>query len=144
IFQSLSSAMAAPAVINTVLQRPEDGEMALRFYQDRCAHLFERFSRMGRDFYQLIDAERASDFWEERQNWPDQQPSHVQPDRVLGTAQRPVINAGFIETKTVVITADQPLGIWRVNGQDAVELLQARQRNRSGAPPAINLSGGEP
>ncbi|MGD2008112.1 MAG: tryptophan 7-halogenase, partial [Cellvibrionales bacterium] len=48
IFQSLSSAMAAPAVINTVLKRPEDGEMALRFYQDRCEHLFERFSRMGR------------------------------------------------------------------------------------------------
>ena len=129
IFQSLSSAMAAPAVINTVLQRPEDSAMALRFYQDRCEHLFERFSRMGRDFYQLIDAERASAFWEERQNWPDQQPSHVQPDRVLGTAQRPVINDGFIETKTVVITADQPLGVWRVNGQDAVELLQAKQRD---------------
>ena len=129
IFQSLSSAMAAPAVINTVLQRPEDSAMALRFYKDRCEHLFERFSRMGRDFYQLIDAERASAFWEERQNWPDQQPSHVQPDRVLGTAQRPVINDGFIETKTVVITADQPLGVWRVNGQDAVELLQAKQRD---------------
>ena len=117
--------------------------MALRFYQDRCEHLFERFSRMGRDFYQLIDAERTSAFWEERQNWPDQQPSHVQPDRVLGTAQRPVINDGFIETKTVVITADQPLGIWRVNGQDAVAMLQARQRDRSDATPQTSLSGGE-
>ena len=143
IFQSLSSAMAAPAVINTVLQRPEDSDMALRFYQDRCEHLFERFSRMGRDFYQLIDGEGASAFWEERQNWPDQQPSHVQPDRVLGTAQRPVINDGFIETKTVVITADQPLGIWRVNGQDAVAMLQARQRDRSDATPATSLNGGE-
>ena len=129
IFQSLSSAMAAPAVINTLLQRPQDSAMALQFYQDRCEHLFERFSRMGRDFYQQIDADPVSDFYEQRRNWPDQQPSHVQPDRVLGTAQRPVINDGFIERKTVVITADQPLGVWRVNGQDAVELLQAKQRD---------------
>ena len=129
IFQSLSSAMAAPAVINTLLQRPQDSAMALQFYQDRCEHLFERFSRMGRDFYQQIDADPVSDFYEQRRNWPDQQPSHVQPDRVLGTAERPVINDGFIETKTVVITADQPLGVWRVNGQDAVELLQAKQRD---------------
>lgn len=127
IFQSLSSAMAAPAVINTLLQRPQDSAMALQFYQDRCDHLFGRFSRMGRDFYQQIDADLVSDFWEQRRNWPDQQPSHVQPDRVLGTAERPVINDGFIESKTVVITADQPLGVWRVNGQDAVELLQAKQ-----------------
>ena len=129
IFQSLSSAMAAPAVINTLLQRPQDSAMALQFYQDRCEHLFERFSRVGRDFYQQIDADPVSDFFEQRRNWPDQQPSHVQPDRVLGTAQRPVINDGFIERKTVVITADQPLGVWRVNGQDAVELLQAKQRD---------------
>jgi flavin-dependent dehydrogenase len=129
IFQSLSSAMAAPAVINTLLQRPQDSTMALQFYQDRCEHLFERFSRMGRDFYQQIDADPVSDFFEQRRNWPDQQPSHVQPDRVLGTAERPVINDGFIERKTVVITADQPLGVWRVNGQDAVELLQAKQRD---------------
>ena len=129
IFQSLSSAMAAPAVINTLLQRPQDSAMALQFYQDRCEHLFERFSRVGRDFYQQIDADPVSDFFEQRRNWPDQQPSHVQPDRVLGTAERPVINDGFIETKTVVITADQPLGVWRVNGQDAVELLQAKQRD---------------
>lgn len=129
IFQSLSSAMAAPAVINTLLQRPQDSTMALQFYQDRCEHLFERFSRMGRDFYQQIDADPVSDFFEQRRNWPDQQPSHVQPDQVLGTAERPVINDGFIERKTVVITADQPLGVWRVNGQDAVELLQAKQRD---------------
>lgn len=144
IFQSLSSAMAAPAVINTLLKRPEHGHMALQFYQDRCEHLFERFSRMGRDFYQQIDADRASDFWEARQKWPDQKPSHVQPDRVLGTAERPVINDGFIETRTVVITADQPLGIWRVNGQDAVELLQTKQRDRRPAAPASDLNGGEP
>ena len=129
IFQSLSSAMAAPAVINTLLQRPQDSAMALQFYQDRCEHLFERFSRVGREFYQQIEADPVSDFFEQRRNWPDPQPSHVQPDRVLGTAQRPVIKDGFIERKTVVITADQPLGVWRVNGQDAVELLQAKQRD---------------
>lgn len=135
IFQSLSSAMAAPAVINTLLKRPQDSAMALEFYQHRCEHLFERFSRMGRDFYQQIDADHGSDFFEQRRNWPDQQPSHVQPDRVLGTAERPVINDGFIETKTVVITADQPLGIWKVNGQDAVKLLQATQRDRRPSAP---------
>ena len=44
-FFSHSPLMAAPAVINTLLQRPQDSAMALQFYQDRCEHLFERFSR---------------------------------------------------------------------------------------------------
>ena len=110
IFQSLSSALAAAPVINTLLRRPDDGDMALAFYRDRLCHLFFRFARVGRDFYQ--DETRWPDqpFWLQRRDWPDSEPSHVEHDRVIGRAERPVIHHGFIEKRTVVLTEDQPLG----------------------------------
>jgi len=33
IFQSLSSALVAPAVINTLLRQPDSADLARRFYQ---------------------------------------------------------------------------------------------------------------
>jgi flavin-dependent dehydrogenase len=110
IFQSLSSALAAPAVINTLLQRPADGEMALGFYRDRLRHLFFRFARIGRDFYAGESRWADREFWRQRSQWPDLEPAHARQDRVLGRAERPVIHHGFIEKRTVVLTEDQPLG----------------------------------
>lgn len=115
IFQSLSSALAAPAVINTVIQRPEDAEMALSFYGDRIRHLFFRFARIGRDFYAQEGRWEDHVFWRERRQWPDKVPAHSDTDRVE-EAVRPVINHGFIEQKTVIVSADQPLGLARVAG----------------------------
>ena len=110
IFQSLSSALAAAPVINTLLRRPGDADMALAFYRDRLHHLFFRFARIGRDFYRDETRWHDQPFWLQRRGWPDEEPSHVEHDRVIGHAERPVIHHGFIETRTVVITADQPLG----------------------------------
>jgi flavin-dependent dehydrogenase len=110
IFQSLSSALAAPAVINTVLRRPDDAGMALNFYRERLEHLFFRFARIGRDFYALEKRWAGAAFWEARAKWPDQEPAHTDSDRVLGRARRPVIHHGFIEQRTVIVTEGQPLG----------------------------------
>jgi flavin-dependent dehydrogenase len=111
IFQSLSSALAAPAVINTVLKRPNDGEMALGFYRERLRHLFFRFARIGRDFYAAETRWAGHDFWEQRRQWPDANPAHLEEgDEVIGRAERPVIHHGFIEKREVVMTRDQPLG----------------------------------
>jgi len=50
IFQSLSSALQAPVVINTLLRRPERAALARQFHQQRVEQLFMRFARIGRDF----------------------------------------------------------------------------------------------
>jgi flavin-dependent dehydrogenase len=117
IFQSLSSALAAPAVINTVLKRPADGEMALAFYRERLHHLFFRFARIGRDFYAAETRWAGKPFWQERAQWPDAHPSHTEEDEIIGRAERPVIHHGFIEKRVVVITKDQPLGAAHVTAR---------------------------
>lgn len=123
IFQSLSSALIAPAVINTLLQKPSNADLARDFYRQRIEQLFYRFARIGRDFYQSEQRWPSAAFWHSRANWPDAQRAHVEQDRVLGKALRPVVNHGFIENKMVVITQDQPLGIWRVGNRAAADLL---------------------
>jgi len=123
IFQSLSSALIAPAVINTLLQKPANAGLASDFYRQRLEQLFYRFARIGRDFYQLENRWQDSAFWQARSRWPDLLPAHPEQDRVLGKALRPVVNHGIIEQKMVVITEDQPLGIWRVDNRNAADLV---------------------
>lgn len=112
IFQSLSSALTAVPVVNTILRRPDDGELAMRFYRERVESLFYRFARTGRDFYRSESAFQDETFWRVRQDWPDGELAHPDQDEVLGKAIRPVINHGFVEPHEVVVTRNQPLGIW--------------------------------
>lgn len=126
IFQSLSSALIAPIVINTILQRPQSKNLAQTLYIERLHHLFYRFSRIGRDFYKMESRWQNQNFWQERCAWPDQQPAHQAQDRIIGVEKRGVINGEFIEEKEVVITAEQPLGIWKINNKDATSVLAAK------------------
>ncbi len=123
IFLSLSAAFIAPVVINTILNKPVNKALAEKFYFDRLHHLFYRFCRVGRDFYKMESRWQEHPFWQERRVWPDQVLAHQEKDRIIGAAQRPVVNGSFIETKEVVITEDQPLGIWKINNKNAVDVL---------------------
>lgn len=123
IFLSLSAAFIAPVVINTILTKPENKALAEQFYFDRLQHLFYRFCRVGRDFYKLESRWQTLPFWQERRDWPDQILAHQEKDRLIGSAQRPVVNGRYIEEKEVVITTEQPLGIWKINNKDAVDVL---------------------
>lgn len=127
VFQTLSSALAAPAVINTILRRPQDAQLAARFYRARLEHLFWRFARMGRDFYQMYKSPNAQTFWRERQQWPDLEPAHSETDAIVGIETRPVINEGFIEAKEVLVTLQQPLGIWLIDGEPAADRYRKRK-----------------
>ncbi|MFL6611453.1 MAG: FAD-dependent monooxygenase [Pseudomonas sp.] len=129
IFQSLSSALQAPAVINTLLRKPERSLLAQRFHQRRVKQLFLRFARIGRDFY--ADEQRWPDqpFWQARRLWPDAEVTHAEADfSALRIESAPVLKDGFVDEAEVVITADQPLGIWHVQG---VELAPLVRRLRS-------------
>lgn len=126
IFQSLSSALIAPTVINTLFNKPQNKILAETLYTDRLKHLFYRFSRIGRDFYKMESRWQEHPFWQERCVWPDQQPTHQEKDRIVSVTKRPVINGHFIEEKEVVITAEQPLGIWKINNKDAVDVMSVQ------------------
>ncbi|MGE1174687.1 FAD-dependent monooxygenase [Pseudomonas sp. BW7P1] len=125
IFQSLSSALQAPVVINTLLRKPERASLAQRFHQQRVEQLFLRFARMGRDFY--ADEQRWPDqpFWQARRQWPDAEVAHAQADfAALRIERMPVLRDGFVDETEVVITADQPLGIWHVQGVELAPLVR--------------------
>ncbi len=124
IYQSISSALIAPAVVNTLLRQPANGELAKTFYQQRIEHLYQRFGRLGREFYAGEPRYRTAPFWQPRASWPDLQPSHAEPDQLIGRAQRAVVDNQLIRLGEVVITANHPLGIWRLDGELAVERLR--------------------
>ena len=124
IFQSLSSATAAPAVINTLLQNPDDSALALGFHAARLRETFLRFARIGRDFHAAETRWPDAPFWRSRMRWPDAVPAHVAVPRIEGLALRPVIEEGFIREREVVLTNEQPLGVWRVEGAEIAPLLR--------------------
>ncbi|WP_432695645.1 flavin-dependent monooxygenase QhpG [Marinobacterium sp. YM272] len=126
IFQALSSALQAPAVINTLLRHPERRALARQFHEARIDGLFYRFARIGRDFYAQDPLWPDQPFWASRRHWPDDQPLHAQvvPDQV-STGLRPVVENGLIIEAEVVITPDQPLGVWHLNGLQLAPLLDA-------------------
>ena len=139
MFQALSSALQAPAVINTLIRCPERAELAKQFYEERVENLFYRFGRIGRDFYQTETTWSEKPFWEKRAAWPDLQPVHadVSPDTVK-TAFRPVVKDGVISEEKVIVTPDNPLGIWHLNGLPLADLLETI-RSRPGQSPQLIL-----
>jgi len=125
IFQALSSAAVAPAVINTLLRDPDRTDLALRFYDERVRHIFERFARIGRDFYRSETQWRDTAFWQQRSHWPDDEPAHADgAGQFIGLAPRPVVENGFIREREVALVSDQPLGVWCVAGIELAPLLR--------------------
>ncbi|NVK44208.1 MAG: FAD-dependent monooxygenase [Oceanospirillaceae bacterium] len=136
IFQSLSSAMQAPAVINTLLQQPQRARLARAFHKARIEELFFRFARIGRDFYAQEAAFASEPFWQRRRDWPDQIPMHrtVKPQDV-SIARRPVVENDLIRDAEVVVTPDQPLGVWHLQGLPLAPLLRALRNGTPGDHP---------
>ncbi|WP_432474501.1 flavin-dependent monooxygenase QhpG [Amphritea sp. HPY] len=126
IFQALSSALQAPAVINTLIKQPQKAQLAKQFYQQRVDHLFYRFARIGRDFYASEERWWDNSFWAARRGWPDSKPLHqdTDPDS-LEVVTLPVVSNGLIEEQEVVTTNDQPLGIWHLNGIPMAKVVLA-------------------
>ncbi|MCY1423039.1 hypothetical protein D9M71_387440 [compost metagenome] len=128
IFQSLSSALQAPAVINTLLHQPQRAALAQQFHQQRVEQLFWRFARTGRDFYAQEQQWPNSPFWQARSGWPDAEPAHKAVDfTALKIQSAPVLRDGLVEAAQVVVTPDQPLGIWHIQGVELAPLVSRLQ-----------------
>lgn len=143
LFQSLSSALQAPAVILTLLRSPGRAALARDFHQQRIAHLFDRFARIGRDFYAGETRWADAPFWQARSRWPDAEPLHrpVTPDQVA-VARRPVVNHNEIIEADVVVTPDQPLGIWHLQGIPVATALGIVRSLAPGQSAAAALAAG--
>ncbi|WP_321910133.1 NAD(P)/FAD-dependent oxidoreductase [Paraburkholderia sp. J11-2] len=129
VFQSLTSALQAPAVIHTLLARPERAPLALRFHQQRIEQLFMRFARTGRDVYALEQRWTTQPFWQTRSAWPDDRPARVSADfNELNVGRAPVIDGGMIAEADVVASPDQPLGIWHLCDAALAPVVEALRR----------------
>lgn len=126
IFQSLSSALQAPMVVHTLLNHPADAPHAQRFHTERVQGLFQRFARIGRDFYAQEARWAGEPFWAVRRAWPDALPAHgAEGDAPPHIEQRPVVDRDRIRLAEVLVTAEQPLGIWHVDGVEVAPLWRA-------------------
>ncbi|MFM7274423.1 MAG: NAD(P)/FAD-dependent oxidoreductase, partial [Gammaproteobacteria bacterium] len=124
IFQALSSASVAPAVINSLLNDPVNAALALGFYRERLYEIFLRFARIGRDFHASETRFGQEAFWLPRAAWPDAIPAHAGERRVSAIARRAVVEEGWIRERELAITPEQPLGVWRVAGMEIVPWLR--------------------
>jgi len=133
VFEALGSALAAAAAILTIIETPANADLARRFYEERTRFGFERFARVGRDFYRIEERWRDRPFWRRRAEWPDDEPAHAPalgaPARI---ERRPVVADGLVVEHRVVVTPDQPRGIWQIDGVRLTELID-RLREMEGA-----------
>jgi len=128
VFEALASATAAAPVVTTLLRRPGDAALAEAFYEERVEQAFLRFARTARDFYRLEERWQAAPFWQARRGWPDDLPAHPSPSAAAPQIQtKPVIEGGFVVAREVIVTADQPRGVFMVDGVPLVPLLRAVQ-----------------
>ncbi len=125
VFAAVGGALAAAPVINTLLRRPADRDLAAAFYAERAETAFLSHCRVGRDFYAQEERWPEAPFWTERRRWPDAEPAH-RPARsgAPEIAWRPVIEDGFVVRREVITTPDHPRGVWQVDGVALVALLQ--------------------
>ncbi|MDX1539873.1 MAG: NAD(P)/FAD-dependent oxidoreductase [Geminicoccaceae bacterium] len=126
VFEAIASGLAAVPVVKTILERPHQRALAEAFVRQRLDHAFERFARVGRDFYRLEQQYADRPFWRERAAWPDDLPAHARPDgSTPRVAKRPVVEDGYVVERDVMVTADEPRGVFQVAGVALAPLYEA-------------------
>jgi flavin-dependent dehydrogenase len=134
VFEAIASATAAVPVVTTLLRRPADAALAQAFYEERVEQAFLRFARTARDFYRLEERWQDAPFWQVRRDWPDDLPAHLSPSAFPPQIRtKPVIEDGFVVARAVIVTADQPRGVYAVDGVPLVPLLRAVQAGEAGS-----------
>ncbi|WP_072681579.1 NAD(P)/FAD-dependent oxidoreductase [Arcobacter sp. LA11] len=124
-FQAMSMSSIAPYVINTILNKKENKEVAIRFYKKRVEYIFEKFSNVGKDFYSL-EKRYDTDFWKQRQNWPKENDKEL---KTVSIENYGIVKDGFIEPKEVVVTKDNPLGIYFFQNVEILGLVKYCLKN---------------
>lgn len=128
VFEAIAGAFAAAATINTIIERPGDADLARRFYTERVASTFRARAIGGRVHYRAETRWPNAPFWQARQNWPESEAETAPAHSAL--VRRAVIDEGWIRECDVIVTPDQPRGVWRLDGVPVVALWQLREAGR--------------
>lgn len=133
IFEAASGAIAAVPVIRTLLERPDDRSLALRYFLERASSVF--FSRLKAAHQHYVAETRWTDtgFWRGVRA-DDASAVPAQPSPAAFTV-RPVVEDGFIVARRVVISEDYPRGVRFIDGVDLDQLDE-----RLHTSPAIELA----
>lgn len=125
-FQAMSMSSIAPYVINTILNDFINRDVAIKFYQQRVNYIFEKFSKVGKDFYEMEQRFNTS-FWQARQTWP----IFGKFDDCVRIEKSAIVVDGFIKEKEVVITKDNPLGAYFFGNLEIVNLVKYCLENKN-------------
>lgn len=142
VFEAIAGAFAAAATVNTILRHPSDGELARRFYTERTISTFWTRTRSGQVHYRGEERWPGSPFWDTRREWPeaDMETAPAQSKIV----RRAVIDEGWIRECEVIVTPEQPRGVWRLDGVPVVPLWKLLRRGEVADPQSVAKALGVP
>lgn len=126
-FQAMSMSSVAPFVVNTILHaNQEEKEIAMAFYKERVNYIYEKFAKVGRDFYALEKRYETS-FWQKRRNWPKEEKTEAK--KLPRIEQKAVVKVPLIHAQEVVITQSNPMGVCFYGPLNIVELAKYCLKN---------------
>lgn len=140
IFDAIAGALAAAAVVNTILLRPADAELARRFYEDRLTSTFRARALSGQAHYRREKRWPAKPFWTVRRQWPHSDEQVQQTQSAI--TRRPVIDGCWIRECDVIVTPQQPRGVWRFEGVPVVRLWEILTSGEADGPEAASKALG--
>lgn len=119
-FQAMSMSSIAAIVVNTILNKKENKQRAIKFYKDRVDFIYEKFTKVGKEFY-CLEERFDSSFWKQRQNWPEEKKEIEYKPYIKNSA---IVQKDFIYPKDVIITKENPLGVFFYKDIEIVELVK--------------------
>ncbi len=123
IYYAASAALALPAIVNTLLKRRRQRELAITFYTERMEEVFVHHGMAGRDHYRNETRWPDEPFWRARREWPEESPGRTAAPGAVAIESRPVIDGDYVESREVVVTEDHPRGVWCIDQVPLVPLL---------------------
>jgi 2-polyprenyl-6-methoxyphenol hydroxylase-like FAD-dependent oxidoreductase len=120
VYEALRGARAVAAAVRTVLDGGEPG-LARRFVAERATHAFGRAVATAAGLYAENGAIGA--FWRETAAAYAGLAARGADPRPPRVERRPVLDSGTIREQDVLVTAEDPRGVWHVRGVPVVALL---------------------
>ncbi|MCT7609522.1 tryptophan 7-halogenase [Aliarcobacter butzleri] len=121
-FQAMSMSSIAPFVINTILNKSEiEQKVAIDFYKSRVEFIFDKFTKVGKEFY-LLENRFDTIFWQKRQTWT--QDKNELEKKVPRIEKKAVVKDGFVNESEVVITKDNPFGACYFGNIEIIDLAK--------------------
>jgi menaquinone-9 beta-reductase len=120
VHSALGSAFAAVAVINSLRASPDALPLVQRFVEERSADLFDHAAAVGNAFYRMERRWAERLFWRDRSAWP----TAPLPAAESGLRRQPVVVAGRIVEREVLVTPRLPRGVLTIEGVELAPLLR--------------------